>query len=114
MTRLSFLGLVLGLNVSLAQVQPAGFLHSTNGGLLNDREQPRFKVLALAEATRRSAAEMSGRRSNSSEGKPGGTKGGAIDSLRSMIRKVEAGCPTRIASACSNCARWSATAGNWA
>ena len=50
MRRLSLLGLVLGLNASLAQVQPAGFPHSANGGLLNDREQPRFKVLALAEA----------------------------------------------------------------
>jgi len=47
---LSILGWVLVLNVSLAQVQPGGFLHSTNGGLLNDREQPRFKVLVLAEA----------------------------------------------------------------
>src|SRR5258707_12112938 len=71
-------------------------------------------MLAFADAMRRSAAEMSGRRSSNADGKPGGSKGGAVERGRSEMRKIEAGCPANSASACSNCARCRVTAGNWA
>src|SRR5258706_9020969 len=71
-------------------------------------------MLAFADAMRRSAAEMSGLRSSNAEGKPGGIKGGAVERARSETRNVEAGWPASNARACSDCARWSVTAGNCA
>ncbi len=71
-------------------------------------------MLAFAAAMRRSAAEISGLRSSNSEGKPGGMKGGTVESACSETRNVEAGWPTNNARVCSNCVRWSMTAGNCA
>src|SRR5258708_2325920 len=71
-------------------------------------------MLAFAAAMRRSAAEMSGLRSSNSEGKPGGIRGGAVESALSKILKLEAFCPTKTAKACSKRLRCSATAGSWA
>ena len=61
---------------------------------------------ALAAATRRSAAAMSGRRWSSSEGTPVGMAGGSPASGCSGMWKAVAGSPTRTAMACSYCARW--------
>ena len=62
-------------------------------------------ICALAEATRRSAAAMSGRRSRSWAGSPTGIMGGpaAMDADGSV--NSAGGFPIRIAIACSSCAR---------
>src|SRR3989442_3554305 len=66
-------------------------------------------MLALAAAIRRSAAEISGRRSSNSEGNPDGLKGGAVESACSETRNVEAGSSTKDTHASSNWVRSSPT-----
>ena len=66
-------------------------------------------ICALAAATRRSAAAMSGRRSSSSEGRPAGTSGTlaakAIGLSRRGSEKAAGGLPSSSAIAFSSCAR---------
>src|SRR5215510_4157443 len=62
-------------------------------------------IWAFAEATWRSAAATSGRRSSNSDGRPAGTKGGVCVSGSAAIEKVDAGTPINTAIACSSCAR---------
>jgi len=64
---------------------------------------------ALAAATRRSAAAISGRRSNKSDGRPGGISGGGAFHAAAGELKVGAGCPIKVAIACSFCERWTIT-----
>ncbi len=62
-------------------------------------------ICAFAAATLRSADAMSGRRSSSCDGKPGGTTGNVqFGVVRAMVSS-EGGLPTSSAIACSSCAR---------
>ena len=54
-------------------------------------------IWALAAATRRSAAAMSGRRSSSSDGTPTGMAGGPVASGAAAIENVAGGRPMRTA-----------------
>jgi len=62
-------------------------------------------ICALASATRRSAAAMSGRRSRSCEGSPKRDRRRVRPERRHGIEKLEAGLPISAAMACSSCAR---------
>ena len=53
----------------------------------------------------RSAAAMSGRRSNSADGTPGGTTGTSLVSSAAGIVRSAGGLPASTAIACSDCAR---------
>ena len=55
----------------------------------------------FASAARRSAAAISGRRSNNCEGRPGGMTGGCASSGVTGSEKLLGGCPIRMAMACS-------------
>src|SRR5271157_2330607 len=58
-------------------------------------------IWALAWATARSAAAMSGRRSSSSEGIPTGVAGGLVSRACAGRANVDAGWPIKTAMACS-------------
>src|ERR1700686_1185316 len=71
-------------------------------------------ICALAWATSRSAAAISGRRSRSWDGTPKGIAGGLELSGSIGIENVDAGWPVSMAMACSNSARWIPSAASWA
>src|SRR5689334_12514013 len=62
-------------------------------------------IWALAAATRRSAAAISGRRSSSCEGIPSGIAGGVALNATTGIAKSAGALPISSAMACSNWAR---------
>ena len=63
--------------------------------------------MALAEAARRSAAAMSGRRSNSAEGTANGITGGVVTKvlIATGIENSAGALPNKTAITCSICAR---------
>src|SRR6185369_9513123 len=71
-------------------------------------------IWALAAATRRSAAAISGRRSSSCEGMPGGIAGGVEMNAATGREKSAGGWPTSSAMACSSWARCTPMSMDWA